>query len=321
MIKIIQYLTAVALLFIGVAAFAQDKTQAYYSTHESEILSDAQAAFWEGNYDRTAELCQWYYIIVGDKQADELRRKAEQCAKLTDEMDAYAAERRLDKAKGKAQAILALNPDDKKAQAMFATPITGEINGHEWVDLGLPSGLKWATCNVGASSPIEPGDYFAWGETSPKSEYKWRTYRFRIRGNDTDNVRLSKYNTDAKRGNVDNKTRLDLSDDAAHVNWGGSWRMPTHEEIVELLLHCTWNWTSQEGKDGYLVKGKNGNSIFLPVTGSKSSLNIPDFGYFWSSSSQDKDPSVGWGIQYYQASHSSSTPVRYVGLPVRPVTE
>ena len=235
-------------------------------------------------------------------------------------MNAYAAERRLDKAKEKAQAILALNPDDKEALALSAIPTKGEINGHEWVDLGLPSGLKWATCNVGAFSPIEQGDYFAWGETSTKSEYKWKNYRFRIRGNDTDNVRLSKYNTDVKRGIVDNKTRLDLTDDAAHVNWGGTWRMPTKEEVMELISHCSWVWTSQEGKDGYLVKGKNGNSVFLPVTGSKSSLNVPHFGYFWSSS-LNTDPSIGYCLHYYRAQYSFSTGSRGVGLPVRPVTE
>ena len=319
--KFLKYVAAVALLFVGLGAFAQEKTQAYYNTHESEILPDAQAAFRDGNYDLTVHLCEWYYIIVGDRQADELRRNAEKCAKLITEMNAFASDRRLDKAREKANEVLALNPDDKAAQAMSIIPTEGEINGHEWVDLGLPSGLKWATCNVGASSPIDPGNYFAWGETSTKSKYSWKNYRFRIRGNDTDNVRLSKYNTDAKRGNVDNKTRLDLEDDAAHMNWGGAWRMPTREEALELDRHCTWTWTSQEGMKGYLVKGKNGNSIFLPVTGSKSGLNVPHFGYFWTSSLYD-NPSAGVCSHYYQAAtYPYSTGSRCVGIPVRPVTE
>ena len=129
------------------------------------------------------------------------------------------------------------------------------------VDLGLPSGLKWAACNLGASRPEEYGDYYAWGETEPKEKYSWETYKF-----GTDFV-LSKYVTDPAYGAVDHKTLLDPEDDAAVVNLGGSWRMPTEAEYDELISKAIWTWTSRNGVSGYLVTGSNGNSIFLPAAG------------------------------------------------------
>ncbi|MCQ2311269.1 MAG: hypothetical protein MJZ64_05925 [Paludibacteraceae bacterium] len=160
----------------------------------------------------------------------------------------------------------------------------GGIGGnHQYVDLGLPSGIKWATCNVGASKSEECGDYFAWGETSPKTTYDWSTYKW-CYGNF---YTMIKYCTSSSDGTVDNKTVLNLADDAAHVNWGGNWRMPTKAEQDELRKNCTWTWTTQNGIKGYHVKGKNGNSIFLPASGSfkNSSLdNVGSYGGYWSSS-------------------------------------
>ena len=101
-------------------------------------------------------------------------------------------------------------------------PVTPPDN-HEWVDLGLPSGTLWATCNVGANAPEEYGDHFAWGETSPKDVYNWSTYQWCNGSMFT----LTKYNTESSLGMVDNKTELDPEDDAAYVNWGPSWRTPT----------------------------------------------------------------------------------------------
>jgi hypothetical protein len=132
---------------------------------------------------------------------------------------------------------------------------------HEYVDLGLS--VKWATCNVGATKPEEYGDYFAWGETTPKDAYDWSTYKWCNGGPSTQ----TKYCTNSSYGTVDNKTTLDLSDDAACANWGGSWRMPTRAEQDELRNNCTWTWTTQNGVNGYKVTGTNGNSIFLPAAG------------------------------------------------------
>ncbi len=150
-------------------------------------------------------------------------------------------------------------------------------NGHEWVDLGLPSGIKWATCNVGATKPEEYGGYFAWGETSPKTTYDWITY-FDTQNNGSTFI---KYNNDG------GKTVLDLADDAAHVNWGGSWRMPTKEEQDELRTKCTWTWTQKNGINGYEVKGLNDNSIFLPAAGMRYLSvydNVGTDGDYWASS-------------------------------------
>ena len=323
--KFLKYVAAVALLFIGLGAFAQEKSRAYYDTHESEILPDAQAAFKNGDYDRTVELCRLHYAIVGDNRADALRDIARECVKLAIEMNALASAGQRELAREKAQAILALNPDDKRAQELSVNPTKGTINGHEWVDLGLPSGLKWATCNVGATSPSEYGSYFAWGETKPKSDYSWSTLRYHYLDSWSD--RFSKYNTKSAYayGTVDNKTRLDLSDDAARANWGGSWRMPTRAEQDELCEKCTWTWTTQGGKNGYKVTSKtNGNSIFFPAAGVRIGARLSDagsYGRYMSSSLYSDDPFCAYylsfrsgGVGYYHFS-------RYGGSPVRPVSK
>ena len=161
--------------------------------------------------------------------------------------------------------------------------ITGTENGHAYVDLGLPSGLKWAACNVGAESPEEYGYYFAWGETTPKITYDWSTYKWCNGSYGT----MTKYCIDSRCGIVDNKTVLDLEDDAAAVNMGGSWRMPTEGEQYELIKKCRWIWTTLNGVKGFNVKGPNGNSIFLPAAGHCVHRDL-DYagvdGYYWSSS-------------------------------------
>ena len=141
--------------------------------------------------------------------------------------------------------------------AQFSIPV-GEA-----IDLGLPSGTKWANMNVAASTPEEYGGYYAWGETEEKDNYSWSTYKWCRGSYDTQ----TKYCTDSSYGTVDNKTVLDPEDDVAHVKWGGTWRMPTLDEQKELLNKCTWNWTTQNGVNGYKGTGPNGNSIFLPAAG------------------------------------------------------
>ena len=143
----------------------------------------------------------------------------------------------------------------------------------EYVDLGLS--VKWATFNVGASKPEDYGDYFAWGETEPKEEYSWANYEWGTTSN------LTKYNT------TDGKTILETEDDAAHVHWGGKWRMPTVEEQTELREQCIWTWTSINGIWGHLVTGPNGKSIFLPAAGNITNTDLSYanvMGYQWSSS-------------------------------------
>ncbi|MBO5718598.1 MAG: InlB B-repeat-containing protein, partial [Bacteroidales bacterium] len=196
---------------------------------------------------------------------------------------------------------------------------TGSENDHEWVDLGLPSGLKWATCNVGANTPEGYGDYFAWGETSPKNDYSWSTYKYCKGSKNT----LTKYNTDSNYGTVDNKTTLDLSDDAARANWGGKWRMPTKAEQDELINNCTWTWTTQNGVNGYKVTSNtNENSIFLPAAGSRngtSVLHVGSDGYYWSSSLYEIGPYDAYLLVFYSGRVDWGYYNRIYGRTVRAV--
>jgi hypothetical protein len=195
---------------------------------------------------------------------------------------------------------------------------------HEYVDLGLPSGTLWATCNIGADNPEDYGDYFAWGETATKSYYDWSTLKY---CEDDTGDKFSKYNIQSKYGSVDNKTTLDRSDDAACQNWGSDWCMPTQAQFHELKYECTWTWTTKNGKNGYEVKGENGNSIFLPAAGyrSGSSLNIEGYyGYYWSSSLSDYYSFSGHDLDFtpgYVGAYMGmgSTDYRYYGCSVRPV--
>ena len=196
----------------------------------------------------------------------------------------------------------------------------GTINGYEWVDLGLPSGLKWATCNVGATKPEEYGNYYAWGETTPKSTYG-STYKW-CNGSSTT---MTKYCTDSDYGTVDNKTVLDKEDDAASVNMGGSWRMPTLKEQKELIDKCTWTWTTLNGVNGYNVEGPNGNAIFLPAAGYRYS-SVLDYagsgGCYWSSSLDSYDPVGAYDLRFgSDYVHWDSYCLRYYGLSVRGVCE
>ena len=190
---------------------------------------------------------------------------------------------------------------------------------YQYVDLGLS--VMWATCNVGATKPEEYGDYFAWGETEPKSTYNWSTYKYCNGSSNT----LTKYNTDSSRGTVDNKTTLELSDDAARANWGGSWRMPTDAELTELREQCTWTWTSKNGVNGYKVTSQsNGNSIFLPAAGYRSGSSLyyaGSYGYYWSSLLNTGYPGRAWGVDFRSGSVSRYYYSRCHGHSVRPVCQ
>ena len=173
------------------------------------------------------------------------------------------------------------------------------INGHEYVDLGLS--VKWATCNIGALSPSEFGDYYAWGETMPKSRY--------IVGNSK------------TRG----KVIADISGspyDAARVNWGESWRLPTKTEFEELKEKCTWRWTSDGGHYGCRVQGPNGNSIFLPAAGWRDGTALNDAGErgsYWSSAPSE-DSSGACSLGFNSGNRYADCYGRGYGYSVRPVS-
>ena len=211
------------------------------------------------------------------------------------------------------------------AQELSKNPAIGRENGHEWVDLGLS--VKWATCNVGAVSPASYGNYYAWGETSTKSDYGWGSLKYCT---DTSSDHFNKYVLYSQSkywsgsGGPDNKTRLDLSDDAARQNWGGDWRTPTMAEWEELDTKCTWTWTTRRGKNGYEVTGKNGNSIFLPAAGyffESSLLFDGSRGNYWSSSLSTDGPFLVLEMCFGPGGHRMCGSRRDSGQSVRPVID
>ena len=192
----------------------------------------------------------------------------------------------------------------------------------EAVDLGLS--VKWATFNIGANKPEEYGDYFAWGETEPKDSYKWSTYEL----GQSKNGPFSKYVLDSTYGTVDHKTVLDLSDDAAHINWGGDWRVPTKEEVAELMNtdNCSWTWATKNGVPGFKVtsrkSGFTANSIFLPANGMKNGTSLSDggtMGNYWTSSVSTDYPYFAISPFFDSSNKDSGNCSRYIGLGVRPV--
>ena len=192
---------------------------------------------------------------------------------------------------------------------------------HSYVDLDLPSGILWATCNVGANSPEEFGDYFAWGETQPKDVYDWSTYQYCNSSGST----LTKYCNNPNygyNGFTDDLTTLSPEDDAATANWGGDWRMPTYDDWEELYQNTTHTWTTWNGVNGRLFTASNGNSLFLPASGyfDGNSLNlVGSDGNYWPSSLFTYDPTNAWrfdfGSDFYYMYYGS----RSRGNSVRPV--
>lgn len=164
--------------------------------------------------------------------------------------------------------------------------ILHNVGGYDYVDLALPSGTLWATCNIGATKPEDYGSYFAWGETETKTIYNWDTYKYTNDGGKT----FTTYNTNSEYGAVDSKISLDPTDDVAAKMWGHGWQMPTNSDINELrsVDHCIWTKTTINGIVGYVVKSKrNNNSIFLPLGGYiDESVNTGRnySGCYWSSS-------------------------------------
>ena len=189
------------------------------------------------------------------------------------------------------------------------------------VDLGLS--VKWASFNVGASAPKEYGDYFAWGETEPKEDYCWETYKWCM-GSQSTLTKYCNYSGYGYNGFTDNKTELDPEDDAATVNWGENWHMPTYNELNELKTQCTWTWTTQNGVSGRLVTGPNGNSIFLPAAGYRYGTSLDGAGsggYDWSSSLFTDYPREACYVRFNSGGPIGGSGYRFYGQSVRPVCD
>lgn len=196
--------------------------------------------------------------------------------------------------------------------------VTAAINNHDYVDLGLS--VLWATCNVGATNPEEYGDYFAWGETTTKNSFDWDNYQFC-----TTYYKYSKYVSNNEYGVIDNKINLEPTDDAVCVNWGDSWRMPTLDEINELIEKCDWTWTNIKGHNGYKVVSKlNGNSIFLPAAGHKNGSTLYSdgvYGNYWSSTLYLDDSKYACHFYFSSGGVDSFFYGRDTGTSIRPVKE
>ena len=191
---------------------------------------------------------------------------------------------------------------------------------HEYVDLGLPSGTLWATCNVGASKPEDYGDYFAWGETKKKDVYDWDTYKH------AKFDKLTKYcndSDDGYNGFADTLTELQLNDDPATANWGNGWYTPKKEQWDELMAHTNSEWTTMNGVEGWLFTSKrNGNSLFLPAAGYRyygSLINVGSWGYYWSSSLGTDSPYLAWHFYFNSDGCDMDGNSRFCGLSVRGV--
>lgn len=199
------------------------------------------------------------------------------------------------------------------------------VGEHEWVDLGLPSGTLWATCNVGANSPEEYGDYFAWGETEPKEVYyDWSSYKY-CNGSETT---MTKYCLNSNYGIVDNKSELEPEDDAATVNWGSEWQMPSVDQQDELKNSRYTDITriTQNGVYGCLITSKsNGNSIFLPAAGehneSAFSYKAGSVGWYWSRTLSARYSHYGRRLSFDWGSINTEDVInnRCTGFSVRPV--
>ena len=202
------------------------------------------------------------------------------------------------------------------------TDNSGTQNGHEFVDLGLPSGILWATCNVGADTPEGFGDYFAWGEREPKEIYDWKSYKYGRFFQER--YELNKYCTDScygLNGYVDGLTVLELDDDAASANWGAGWRTPTIGEWEELFVNTTGVWTTLNGVKGWRCTASNGNSIFLPAAGYWwDGVHNADLGLYWSASINKEFPYRAWGFHFNcDSNHLCGSSDRNRGQTVRAV--
>ena len=236
----------------------------------------------------------------------ELQEEAAYEAELREEEAAYEAEAREEEA-----LKAGLQESDLEA--------TGTINGHDYVDLGLS--VKWATCNVGTSSPAGCGDIFAWGDTEPKKGI----FVEDDDGDDDEDFKpyfeedFWKY---AAKDCEDDNISGDPHSDAARANWGGTWRTPTKKEMKELIHECSWRWTTMDGEKGVKVKGPNGNWIFLPTT-RQSVYDGLEWCYYWTASPYTGDYAIYLSFETFSGDNCAHIDFveRLVRLPIRPVSE
>ena len=216
-----------------------------------------------------------------------------------------------------------------QASEVSYVTVEEDLPKYDYVDLGLPSGTLWATCNVGAFSPEDYGDYFAWGETtgynSGKTDFSWSTYEW-SNGSINTMTRYCNNSSYGYNGFTDALTELELADDAAYVNWGSNWRMPSIEQFEELInsSYTTTEWTTQNDVYGRKITSKkNGKSIFLPAAGYRygtSLVNAGSIGYNWARTlASDIPPCATYGLHFHSSSMEKFDNYRFIGHSIRPV--
>ena len=225
-------------------------------------------------------------------------------------------------AMGAALAFTACGKDDDNDNNGNGGGNTGTETA-EWVDLGLPSKLLWAKCNLGATTPEGRGDYYAWGETATKEVYDWSTYKYCTVDAEGRLATLTKYNTSTSWGTPDNLTTLQAIDDVAAQKLGDGARMPAKADWDELLDNTTAEWTTENGVAGRKFTAANGNSLFLPAAGYRWGDELDDagsYGLYWSSSLDADDPYGAWDFNFYSGDQRVYRDGRRNGgLSVRPV--
>lgn len=221
---------------------------------------------------------------------------------------------------------MAISPQILKGQDIQPPKphISGVIDGHEYADLGLPSGTLWAICNLGASSPSDTGDFFAWGETEIKDYYVWETYKFFDKF--IDDIYWGSYATCHNIGTDICGTEYD----AARVHWGDAWRMPNYDEIKELRRNCWWKLVTEDGVLGYRFYGPNENSIFMPIAGSmfEDALTDTYVGIYWCGTERfrnrgPEDANFEASVFDFDTGGVNVTPTvsKFIGHTIRPVVK
>lgn len=203
---------------------------------------------------------------------------------------------------------------ERKVRTELPENVTDSINGHQWIDLGLPSGTKWATCNVGADGPEDFGEYYAWGETEPKDEY--------IDINSLTNRKDVRWLE--SHGIIDTHGRLTPQHDVATLIWGEPWRMPTDEEFEELIDCCDWRFTDCNGVNGYLVTGPNNESVFFVSAGFKQGTEaeyVGNYGDYWSATVVPELIGTACSLGYSSKAYGRRRYTRFAGRSIRPVTD
>ena len=220
------------------------------------------------------------------------------------------------------------NVHTEKEQEELSLP-TGKISGHDYVDLGLS--VLWATCNIGADRADQYGDFFPWGEVTEVSSFSWDTYKFGKLGEVGErNHLLTKYISDGASSfggadSTDGLSVLNPEDDAAFVQWGNEWRMPTRDEFRELCSNCTLKWVTINRHNGYLFTADNGESIFLPAAGNMQNDRLywdeSRYGFYWSASLNERKPVEAWGLYFHRGHADVSHGDRSRGFCIRPVAD